>query len=305
MNIPEKKHIKPNKTQKRESREFYLFTSPWLLGFILFVIGPMIASIMISFSHWDVISAPEWAGLDNYKTLLFNEPLFWKSMKVTLIFTLVLVPIQLTLSLLVAILLNQKVIGMPVFRTMFYLPTVLPVVASSMLWLWILYPQGLLNFFISMIGIPKQEFLTNENLALPSIILMSLWGSFGSSMIIFLAGLQGIPRTLYEAAEIDGASIWHKFKRITFPMLSPVIFFNFIMGVIGTFQVFTQGYMMTDGKPNNSTLFYVLYLYRKAFEYLEMGTASAMAWILFILILGITALILRSSSYWVFYEGQK
>jgi multiple sugar transport system permease protein len=305
MSALKKLKLKPTKSQKREAREFYLFTSPWALGFVLFVIGPMIASILISFSHWDVITAPEWAGLDNYKTLLFNEPLFWKSMKVTLIFTLILVPLQLILSLLVAILLNQKVIGMPVYRTMFYLPTVLPVVASSMLWLWILYPQGLLNFFISLLGIPPQEFLTNESLALPSIMLMSLWGSFGSSMIIFLAGLQGIPRTLYEAAEIDGASIWQKFKKITFPMLSPVIFFNFIMGVIGTFQVFTQGYMMTDGKPNNSTLFYVLYLYRKAFEYLEMGTASAMAWILFIIILGITALILRSSSYWVFYEGQK
>jgi multiple sugar transport system permease protein len=305
MTTLKKIKFRPNKNQRRESREFYLFTSPWILGFILFVIGPMIASILISFSHWDVITAPDWAGLDNYKTLLFNEPLFWKSMRVTLVFTLILVPVQLSLSLLVAILLNQKVMGMPVFRTMFYLPTVLPVVASSMLWLWILYPQGLLNFFISLLGIPPQDFLTNENLALPSIMLMSLWGSFGSSMIIFLAGLQGIPRTLYEAAEIDGASIWQKFKRITLPMLSPVIFFNFIMGVIGTFQVFTQGYMMTDGKPNNSTLFYVLYLYRKAFEYLEMGTASAMAWILFIIILGITALILRSSSYWVFYEGQK
>jgi multiple sugar transport system permease protein len=132
-----------------------------------------------------------------------------------------------------------------------------------------------------------------------------LWGSFGTSMIIFLAGLQGIPRTLYEAAELDGASTWQKFKRITFPMLSPVIFFNFIMGVIGTFQVFTQGYLITDGKPNNSTLFYVLYIYRKAFEYLEMGPASAMAWILFIVIMTVTALILRSSSYWVYYEGSK
>jgi multiple sugar transport system permease protein len=275
------------------------------MGFILFVIGPMIASILISFSHWDVITDPRWVGIANYKEIFTDDPLFWKSLKVTLLFTLILVPIQLTLSLLVAILLNQKVMAMPLFRTMFYLPTVLPVVASSMLWLWIFYPQGLLNFFLSMIGISPQQFLTNETIALPSIMLMSLWGSFGTSMIIFLAGLQGIPKSLYEAAEIDGASIWQKFKRITLPMLSPVIFFNFIMGVIGTFQVFTQGYLLTDGKPNNSTLFYVLYIYRKAFEYLEMGTASAMAWVLFLIILAVTALILRSSSYWVYYEGQR
>jgi multiple sugar transport system permease protein len=292
-------------SRKRESREFFLYTSPWTIGFILLVLGPMIASILISFTNWDVITSPQWVGLNNYKNILFEDPFFWKSVRVTLAFTLILVPIQLTLSLLVAILLNQKVIAMPFFRTMFYLPTVLPVVASSMLWMWIFYPQGLLNFFLSIFGIPRQEFLTNEALALPSIILMSLWGSFGTSMIIFLAGLQGIPRTLYEAADLDGAGTWQKFKRITFPMLSPVIFFNFVMGVIGTFQVFTQGYLLTDGKPNNSTLFYVLYIYRKAFEYLEMGPASAMAWVLFIVIMCVTALILRSSSYWVYYEGSK
>jgi len=299
------KNTKQTKLEKKESREFYFFTSPWWLGLVLFVIGPMIASILISFTRWDVISPPVWVGIDNYKELFTEDPLFWKSLKVTFIFTIVLVPVQLTLSLLVAILLNQKVKGMPLYRTMFYLPTVLPVVASSMLWLWIFYPQGLLNFFLGLLGIPPQQFLTDEKLALPAIMLMSLWGSFGSNMIIFLAGLQGIPRTLYEAAEIDGASIWMKFKKITFPMLSPVIFFNFVMGLIGTFQVFTQGYLLTDGKPNNSTLFYVLYLYRKAFEYLEMGSASAMAWILFIIIMIATGIIMKSSSSWVYYEGQK
>jgi multiple sugar transport system permease protein len=297
--------LKQTKSQKKESREFYFFTSPWWIGLIIFVLGPMIASIIISFTKWDIISPPVWIGFDNYKDLFFDDPLFWKSMKVTVIFTFVLVPIQLTLSLLVAILLNQKIKGMKFYRTMFYLPTVLPVVASSMLWLWIFYPQGLLNFFLSVIGITQQEFLTNETLALPSIMLMSLWGSFGTNMIIFLAGLQGVPRTLYEAAEVDGASTWMKFKKITIPMLSPVIFFNFIMGTIGTFQVFTQGYLLTDGKPNHSTLFYVLYLYRKAFEYLELGSASAMAWILFIIIMGATALIMKSSKSWVYYEGQK
>jgi multiple sugar transport system permease protein len=299
------KKLKQTQLQKKEAREFYFFTSPWWLGLVVLVIGPMIASILISFTRWDIISSPVWVGIDNYKELFTEDPIFWKSLKVTLIFTLVLVPVQLVLSLLVAILLNQKVKGMSVYRTMFYLPTVLPVVASSMLWLWIFYPQGLLNFFLSVFGIPAQQYLTNEHLALPAIMLMCLWGGFGTNMIIFLAGLQGIPRSLYEAAEIDGASIWMKFKKITFPMLSPVIFFNFIMGVIGTFQVFTQGYLLTDGKPNNSTLFYVLYLYRKAFEYLEMGTASAMAWVLFVIIMAATAVIMKTSSSWVYYEGQK
>ncbi len=291
------------KTERREARAFYAFTSPWTIGFVLFVLGPMLASIIISFTHWDIISPPTWVGVDNYKEMFTSDPLYWKSLRVTFTYTLVLVPIQLTLSLLVAILLNQKVMGLPLFRTIFYLPTVLPVVASSMLWLWIFYPQGLLNFFVKVVGITPQEWLTSESLALPAIILMSLWGIFGTSMIIFLAGLQGIPRTLYEAAEIDGAGAWKKFKTVTLPMLSPVIFFNFVMGVIGTFQVFTQGYLLTDGKPNYSTLFYVLYIYRNAFEFLNMGYASAMAWVLFVIIMAATALILRSSSLWVYYEG--
>jgi multiple sugar transport system permease protein len=290
---------------RKEEREFYLFTSPWVIGFFLFVLVPMVASILISFTQWDIITPPKWVGIDNYEEMFARDPLFWKSLRVTLIFTFVLVPLQLILSLLVAVLLNQRVKGLSWFRTIFYLPTVLPIVASSMLWLWILNPSGLLNFFIRLFGIPGQDWLTSEALALPSIILMSLWGSFGVSMIIFLAGLQGVPASLYESAEIDGAGSVRKFFSITLPMISPVIFFNFVMGVIGTFQVFTQGYLLTDGRPNNSTLFYVLYLYRNAFEFLHMGYASAMAWVLFLIIMGATLLILRTSSLWVYYEVQR
>jgi multiple sugar transport system permease protein len=290
---------------RTDERDFYLFTSPWTIGFLLFVLGPMVTSVLISFTRWDIISPPDWVGLANYKDMFSNDPLFWKSLKVTAVFTFGLVPLQLVLSLLVAVLLNQKVRGLPWFRTIFYLPTVLPIVASSMLWLWILNPSGLLNFFIGFIGISPQNWLISESLALPSIMLMSLWGSFGVSMIIFLAGLQGVPISLYESAEIDGAGAWRKFWNITLPMISPVIFFNFVMGVIGTFQVFTQGYLLTDGRPNNSTLFYVLYLYRNAFEFLNMGYASAMAWVLFIIIMGATLLILRTSSLWVYYEVRR
>jgi len=298
----------PTKAQglrRKEERQFYLFTSPWVVGVVLFVLGPMLASIVISFTRWDIITAPQWVGLDNYREMVQADPLFWKCLKVTIVYTSVLVPIQLMVSLLVAVLLNQKVRGLSLFRTIFYLPTVLPIVASSMLWLWILNPSGLLNFFVRLLGLPGQDWLTNESLALPSIMVMSLWGSFGTGMIIFLAGLQGIPASLYESAEIDGAGAWRKFFNITLPLLTPVVFFNFVMGVIGTFQVFTQGYLLTDGKPNNSTLFYVLYLYRNAFEYLNMGYASAMAWVLFIIIMGTTLVILRSSSLWVYYEVQR
>ena len=305
--LRKKNSTKPRRSglARREERDFYIFTSPWWLGLILFVIGPMIASIVISFTKWDIITPPKWVGFGNYVHMFKEDPLFWKSLRVTAVYTFVLVPVQLTLSLLVSILLNQKVRMLGLFRTIFYLPTVLPIVASSLLWLWILNPDGILNFFIGLLGIPPQNWLTSERLALPSIMLMSLWGSFGTSMIIFLAGLQGIPQALYEAAEIDGSGAWGKFRHITLPMLSPVIFFNFVMGTIGTFQVFTQGYLLTDGRPNNSTLFYVLYLYRNGFEYLRMGYASALAWVLFVIILVVTLLIIRSSTVWVYYEAQR
>jgi|YelNatPaOPRAMG01_1025707.scaffolds.fasta_scaffold00043_14 multiple sugar transport system permease protein len=293
---------RPSALVLREEKDFFLFSSPWWLGLVLFVIGPMIASIVISFTQWDIITAPKWVGLRNYIRLFRDDPLFWKSLRVTAVYTFVLVPLQLVLSLLVSVLLNQRVRGLGLFRTLFYLPTVLPVVASALLWLWILNPEGILNFVVGLFGIPRQNWLTDERLALPSIMLMSLWGTFGTSMVIFLAGLQGVPESLYDAARIDGANWWARFRYVTLPMISPVVFFNFLMGVIGTFQVFTQGYLLTDGRPNNSTLFYVLYLYRSGFEYLKMGYASAMAWVLFAIIFVLTLLILRSSSLWVYYE---
>jgi multiple sugar transport system permease protein len=288
---------------KHEERQFYLFISPWLLGFFIFTAGPMISAIFLSFTQWDIITAPKWVGLGNFRELLFEDPLFWKSLKVTALYSFVSVPLHLISSLLVAILLNQKIKAMGTFRTIFYLPTILPVVASSMLWIWIFFPDGLLNIFLGHFNIQGHAWLSEESTAIWALIGMSLWG-FGNGMIIFLAGLQGIPQTLYEAAVIDGANWWSKFWNVTLPMLSPIIFFNFVMGVIGTFQVFTQGYIMTSGGPNHSTLFYVLYLYQNAFEYLRMGYASAMAWILFFIILVLTSFILKSSSAWVYYEGR-
>lgn len=289
---------------KKEAREFYLYISPWLLGFIFLTLGPMVVSIFLSFTRWDIITSPIWVGLGNFRELLFEDPLFWKSLKVTALYSLVSVPLHLVTSLLVAILLNQKIKAMGVFRTIFYLPTVLPVVASTMLWMMLFLRDGLINDFLGIFGVPPHTWLSDERFAIWALIAMSLWG-FGTSMIIFLAGLQGIPQTFYEACTIDGANWWSKFWHVTVPMLSPIIFFNFVMGVIGTFQVFTQGYIMTGGGPNHSTLFYVLYLYQNAFEYLRMGYASAMAWILFLLLMLLTLFIIKSSSAWVYYEGER
>jgi len=290
--------------RKKEAREFYLYISPWLIGFMFITAGPMLVSIFLSFTRWDIISSPKWIGFNNFKELLLGDPLFWKSLKVTVLYSFVAVPLQLTTSLLVAILLNQKIKVMGLFRTIFYLPTVLPVVASTMLWMWLYFPDGLVNYFLGKFGVAPHAWLMEEQYAIWALIAMSLWG-FGTSMIIFLAGLQGIPQTLYEACTIDGANWWSKFWNVTIPMLSPIIFFNFVMGVIGTFQVFTQGYIMTRGGPNHSTLFYVLYLYQNAFEYLRMGYASAMAWILFFILMSLTLLIIKSSSFWVYYEAKR
>ena len=290
--------------RKKEERQFYMFISPWLLGFLVFTAGPMLFAIYLSFTRWDVIGTPHWIGLANFKELFFDDPKFWISLKVTAIYSVIAVPLHLSSSLLVAILLNQKIKAMGTFRTIFYLPTVLPVVATSMLWMNLLLEDGLINRVLGIIGIPSISWLTNESTALGALIFMSLWG-FGASMIIFLAGLQGIPKTLYEAATIDGAGAWARFLNVTLPMLSPIIFFNFVMGVIRTFQVFTQGFIMTNGGPNYATLFYVLYLYQNAFEYLRMGYAAAMAWVLFFILLTLTLFILKSSSAWVYYEGDK
>ncbi len=294
-------HLTPR--ERREEREFFLFISPWLFGFLVFTAGPMLASAVLSFAEWDIISPPKWVGLANYRQLV-QDPLFLKTLRVTTTYTLIAVPLHLILSMAVAILLNQKVKGLGIFRTVFYLPTVLPGVASLMLWMWIFFPDGLLNAITALFGASPRAWLADEKLALPSLIAMGTWG-YGATMLIFLAGLQEIPQHLYEAAEIDGCGRWSKFIHITLPMLSPVIFFNFVTSMIGTFQVFEAGYIATQGGPNNATLFYLLYLFRNAFEYFQMGYACALAWVLFWLIMVLTLLVVRSSAAWVYYEGKK
>ena len=295
---------KKGKLARKEAREGYLYALPWFIGFTVFTAGPIIASFLLSFTNWDLIRPAEWIGFGNYNMLL-EDPLFWQSLKVTSIYALFSVPLGILGGLAIAVLMNQKIKGLSVFRTIYYLPAVVSGVAVSLLWSWIFNPDfGVLNYLLSLIGINGPGWIYDEKWALPSLIIMSLWG-VGGGMVIYLAGLQGVPTELYEAAIIDGASSWRRFWSITIPMISPVIFFQLIMGIIGSFQIFTQAYIMTGGGPNNATLFYVLYLYRNAFQWFKMGYASALAWVLFIVILILTIIQFKLANRWVYYEGGK
>jgi multiple sugar transport system permease protein len=288
---------------RREAIEGYLFIMPWLVGLVAFVIGPIVVSFYLSFTDYEIVRAPTFTGLRNFEQLI-NDRLFWQALRVSSIYVAVSVPLGLALSFAVALLMNQKVSWIGLWRTIYYLPTLVPVIASTMLWLWIFNPEfGLLNMLLAQIGIEGPLWLGHSRWALPSLILMSLW-TVGAPMLIYLAGLQGIPTDLYEAAEIDGAGAWAKFIRVTIPMMTPVIFFNLVINMIAAFQVFVQPFIMTQGGPRYATLFYVLYLYQNAFQYFRMGYASALAWVLFAVILVMTALIFRSSTMWVYYEGE-
>jgi multiple sugar transport system permease protein len=265
----------------------------------------MVTSLWLSFHKYD-LNTMEFVGAENYRRLLFVDPLFWKALTNTIKYAIFSVPLGIIGSLSLALLLNQKVRGIPVFRTLFYLPSLVPAVASALLWQWMFNTDnGILNIGLSWLGLPPVQWLQDENWAMPAFILMSLWGIGGGRMVIFLAGLQGISDTYYEAARMDGASAWQQFRNVTLPLLSPVMFFNLILGVIGSFQVFTSAYIMTAGGPNNATLFYALYLFRNAFEYFKLGKASALAWLLFLLLICLTAIQFRMSRKWVFYEGEK
>lgn len=270
---------------------FYSFISPWLLGFLIFTLGPMLISFYMSFTDWDVFTSPKWIGLANYRDIFLDDDIFWKALWNTFFMGVFGLPLSIILGFAVAYLLYQKVRGLYTFRTLFYLPNVVPVVASAMLWLWIFQPHvGLASSFCRMfLHTEGPGWFRSALWAKPTMIIMGLWG-VGGGMIIYLAGLQGIPEYLYEAADIDGANSWQKMLHVTIPMMSPVLFFNLIMGAIGTFQMFTESYIMTGGGPDNATMFYAFYLFKIAFEHFEMGYASALAWILFVMVLIITYL---------------
>ncbi|MGQ9632411.1 MAG: carbohydrate ABC transporter permease [bacterium] len=291
---------------RREAIEGYLFASPGIIGLFVFILGPMIASLILSFCEYQVFSPAKWMGLSNYKFIFSKDPLFWKSLYNTAYYTVFSVPLGMLFALACALLLNHRLLlGRRLFRTAYYLPAVTSGVAVSFLWLWLLDPSfGLINLFLERIGIPGPLWLQSEVWSKPGIILMSVW-AVGTTTVIYVAGLQGIPEYFYEAAEVDGANWWQQLVHITLPMLSPTLLFTFVMGIIGSFQVFTQAYVMTEGGPMNSTLFYVLYLYRQGFVWLHMGYASALAWLLFFLILCLTLLVFKSSPLWVYYESKR
>jgi multiple sugar transport system permease protein len=279
----------------------WLCALPWILGFVIFTGGPILFSIIISFCDYDVLTPARLIGTTNYGWMFTKDPLFWKSLWNT-VYMVIGVPLGMAVSLGIALLLNLKVRGVAVWRTFFYLPSIVPAVASSLLWIWIFNPNGgLLNTALASVGIHGPNWLQSEYTSKISLVLMGLW-SAGGGMIIWLAGLKGISESYYEAAALDGAGTWQKFVHITLPLLSPYIFFNLIIGLIGTFQYFTQAFIMTQGGPVNSTLFYAYHLFNNAFRYLHMGYAASMAWVLFIIVFGLTVVQLGLQKRWVYYE---
>lgn len=282
-----------------------LFTAPAIVGLLLFMVYPVAASLYYSFCNYPGLKPPTWIGLANYRQLV-HDPLVLTSLANTAVYAVFSVPLGIIVAFLLAVLLNQRVRGLALFRTLFYLPSIVPVVASSVLWLWVLNPQyGILNGILRIFHIDGPGWMADPAWAKAALILMSTW-SVGGSMIIFLAGLQDVPQELYDAAEVDGASPGQRLVHVTIPFMSPYVFFSLVMGLIGASQYFTQAYVMTSGSgsPANSTLFFAMYLFQNAFHYFKMGYACAMAWLLFLLVLIATIIIFKSSARYVYYQGE-
>ena len=291
------------RTELRNTAKGLAFLSPWLVGFLVFTLTPVVLSFYYSFCDYSLLQPPVWRGLENYE-LLARDEVFWKSLWNTLRYAVLALPAGMLVSLGLALMLNVRIRGQSVYRTIIFLPSLVPTVASAMLWLWLFNSRlGLINTFLAKVGIEGPRWLGDVRWAMPALAIMSLWG-VGHTVVIYLAGLQDVPRELYEAAEIDGAGVWGRLLNVTLPTISPVIFFNLIMAIIGTLQVFTIPYIMTQGGPQRSTYFYTMYLYDNAFNFLRMGYASAMAWIQFMIVLALTGLAFWTGKRWVHYQGR-
>ncbi len=281
----------------------FVMMSPWIIRFVFITAGPMLASLYFSFTDYPILSAPQWTGIANFRSMFTDDDLFWKSLGNTFYYVGISVPLNIVLSFGLAMLLNQKLKGENIYRTLMYLPAMVPIVASAVLWKWIFNSEsGLSGIVFRVFGLQSPHWFENPALAKPALIIMALW-NIGPPVTIFLAGLQGIPTYLYEAAHIDGAKSTTRFFRITLPIMTPVLLFNLVMGVIGSFQVFAPAYIITQGGPLNSTTFFMYHLYRQGFEFFKMGYASALSWVLFAIILIFTLFIFRSLRAWVFYHG--
>lgn len=292
--------------RRREMIAGYLFLTPWLIGFTVFVAGPLIASGVLSFTAFDVARPPRWVGLDNYVNAFTTDDRFLRSLGLTFVYAIVSVPLALFGSLMLAILLNQRLRGTSLYRTIFFLPSLTPAVAVAILWTWLLEPNvGIFNYVLGLVGITGPKWLGSTEWALPSLIMIALWtGIGGNRMMIFLAGLQGVPQELYDAADMDGAGAIQRFRHITLPMISPTMFFNLVLGVIAALKVFTVALIATNGGPAFSTWFIALHIWSQAFKYLEMGYASALAWLFTIVLLLLTIIQFWASRHWVYYEGE-
>jgi multiple sugar transport system permease protein len=290
---------------RREALEGFLYISPWIVGFLLFTLGPMLASLYLSFTRYTMIRPPDFIGFDNYVVIFTQDRLFLDSLWRTTVYAIATVIIGVAGSLGLAMLLNQRLVGAAFFRTLFFLPSLTPVVASALVWGWIFHPQlGLLNDSLRLAGIQGPGWLTTVEWAVPALIIIALWGSLGGArMIIFLAGLQGVPQELYEAASMDGANVWSRFRNVTLPIITPTIFFNMVLGVIASFSVFTVAYVATQGGPARATYFYVYHIFARGFQDFDMGYASALAWVFFAILLAFTAVQFRLQRHWVYYEA--
>lgn len=298
----EKALKKKNSASCQENRDGYIFILPWLIGFFVFTLIPFISSFVLSLTDYSIMGETSFIGLDNYKTMFFEDDKFWQSLKVTFSYVFVTVPLKMIVALLVAMLLNSKRRGIGIYRTAFYLPSLIGgSIAVSVVWKQLFSNNGLINSFLEIFGAAPIYWFTDTHFAMWTLVSLAVW-QFGAPMLIFLSALKQISPSYYEAARIDGASVFDRFFKITLPMITPVLFYNLIMQMIGSFTTFTQSYVVTEGGPLNSTLFYALYLYRRAFEFFDMGYGSAMAWVLLVIIACFTAIVFKSSSYWVFYE---
>jgi multiple sugar transport system permease protein len=294
------------KRSTRQNLLAYLFVLPWIISLLVFTAYPVLASFYFSFTKYTILNPPQWIGLDNFENMFMKDPLYWRSVWNTVYYAIFSVPLGLLIALLLALLLNTRSKGIGVYRTIYYLPGLMPAVASTLLWFVILDPRlGLLNAGLDALGLPTPGWLRSAAWAKPGLILMSVWGGAGGAMLIFLAGLKDIPQSLMEAATIDGANAWQRFRHVTIPLLTPTIFFNLLIGIIGSFQVFAVAFVAgsAGAGPLNSLLMYMVHLYRNGFRYFDMGYASAMAVAMFIVLILITLLLVKSSDRWVYYEA--
>ena len=292
--------------RRREAVAGLVFTLPWILSLVVFTAYPVLASVFYSFTEYNIVQPPEWVGLENYRTMLTNDPAFWISVRNSAYYALISVPVGLVASLVLALILNLSAKGIGFYRTLFYLPVLAPPVVSTIVFMLLFSPDsGLVNTVLRAVGLPTPGWLTDPSWSKPTLIILSLW-ALGASTLIFLAGLKEVPQSLLESAQIDGANAWQRLVHVTIPLLSPVILFNLVMGVISSFQVFTSAFIAggTAGEPLDSTLMYVVLIYRNAFRYFAMGYASALSVVLFLSVLLVTLLIFWSSRRWVFYAGR-